>query len=403
MFKTPNFDNALDEILVNLKPQQKNCQQCGKVFDIFQEDIEFYHKLQVPAPTLCPDCRMQRRLGYRINFLPIFYKKTCSAPGHNEKIISFYSEENSVKVYDDDYYLSDKWDALEFARDYDFNKPVFEQFNQLNLEVPHQSLNKDPKNINCDYVVSGISSKDCYYVALPYYSENIYYSRVPVYSKDCIDVFEVDYCEQCYQSVYVDHCYNCNFCYESQNCLDCSFLYDCRNCSNCFGCSNLRNKHYYFFNQPLTKEKYQNKIKEINLGKRTILNRYQAEFERLLPQVIRKNLNNIKTTEKSLGNDLKESRNCFYVFRALKNCQNLRYVASVDKYIDSMDLFGGTTGSLSYESTGIVFSSNIKFSSLCRNGLNLKYCTECNNCEYCFGCFGLKNKKYCILINNIVK
>ncbi|MDI6602743.1 MAG: hypothetical protein QME57_01305 [Patescibacteria group bacterium] len=34
-FKTPDFNNALDEILEDLKPHQKTCPQCGRVFDIY--------------------------------------------------------------------------------------------------------------------------------------------------------------------------------------------------------------------------------------------------------------------------------------------------------------------------------------------------------------------------------
>lgn len=393
--KTPNFDKALNEILENLKPHQKTCQQCGRVFDIFQEDIEFYKKLRVPPPTLCPDCRMQRRLGWRINFLPIFYKKTCSAPNHNEKIITFYSEENPIKVYDDKYYFSDNWDALEFGRDSDFSKPFFEQFHQLVLKVPHNSLSHDPTSVNCDYVVAGISSKNCYYVAVPYYSENVYYASLPGYSKDCIDVNQADFSELCYESVYLDRCYNCHFCYECSNCLDSYFLYNCKNCSNCFGCTNLRNKQYYFFNKLLTSEEYQKKIKEINLGKRSVQREYQAKFEELLFQAIRKNLNNVKTTN-SLGNDLKGCRNCFYAFRVLNESENLRYGAYVDNSNNLMDFFGHTLASFVYESTGCSFGNNIKFSILARHSLELEYCIECSQCEYCFGCFGLKNKKYCI-------
>jgi len=70
--KTPKFDKVIGAILEDLKPHKKNCKQCGVVFDVFQEDIEFYKKFQVPAPTLCPDCRTQRRFGYRVLFLPDF-------------------------------------------------------------------------------------------------------------------------------------------------------------------------------------------------------------------------------------------------------------------------------------------------------------------------------------------
>lgn len=394
MSKTPQFDKAIETILNGLKPHQKTCPQCGSVFDIYSKDIEFYRKLKVPPPTLCPSCRMQRRLGWRINSLPIFYKKSCSAPGHKEKVIAFYSEQNPVKVYDDNFYLSDKWDGLEFGRDYDFSKPFFEQFQKQALVVPHQTLNKDPKSVDCDYVVSGVSSKSCYYVGVPYHSENVYYGRIPFHSKDCMEVVWAKFSEQCYEGINIRRCYNCSFCYESSNCLDSYFLYDCRNCQHCFGCTNLRNKKYYFFNQSLSKEEYQRKIKSINLGQRSVSREYRKKFEQLLKGAIRKNLTNIKT-QNSLGNDLDGCRDCFHSFGVV-NSENLRYAASMDDNQDCMDFFGGGVCSLVYESTGMSYANNIKFSIFTRNGQQLEYCVECNNCQNCFGCFGLRNKKYCV-------
>lgn len=228
-----------------------------------------------------------------------------------------------------------------------------------------------------------------------FFSENIYYARLPAYSKDCIDVSYVNYSELCYESNNLSHCYNCNFCNECMNCLDCYFLFDCRHCSNCFGCINLRNKQYYFFNQPLDKEEYQKRIKEINLGKRSVIKEYQSKFEKLLSQAIRKNLNNIKVIN-SFGNDLKECSNCFYVFENLSACENIRYSASIAKCSDVMDVFGATGSSWVYESTGVLYNSRVKFSVLIRTGLELEYCIECNNCQNCFGSFGLRNKKFCI-------
>ncbi len=395
MNKTPQFDKLLNEILDNLKPCKQTCQQCQVVFDISQEDIDFLKKLKVPPPTLCFDCRLQRRLGYRINFLPVFYKKDCSAPGHEEKIISFYSPDNPVKVYDDSYYLSDNWNDLEHGREYNFEESFFKQFHQLALDVPHQSLQKDPNSIDCDYVVVGNSSKNCYYVAVPYLSENIYYAQLAIRSKDCIDVNEVESCEQCYESADLENCYKCNFCYHSTNCLDSYFLYDCKNCSNCFGCSNLRNKKYYFFNQPFSKEEYFQKLKEIDLGKRIVLKEYKSRFKEILDGAIRKNLDNVKT-EGVFGNKIRNSKNCFNCFFIIGGSENLRHGIVVDKLKDSMDFFGCADSSLVYESTGLTQTNRIRFSTLIRTGLELEYCVECNSCQYCFGCFGLRNKKFCI-------
>ncbi len=393
--KTPNFDKAVEKILSDLSPCQVICRQCQTAFEIFSEDIEFYKKFKVPPPTLCSRCRLQRRLGFRVYFLPIFYKKSCSAPGHSEKIIAFYSDKNPVKVYDDEYYLSDKWDGLEFGADYDFSKPFFEQYDRLAVNVPHQSLNKDPKGVDCDYVISGIACKNCYYTAVPYHSENVFYSYLPADSRNSIDISNTNNCEQCYESVNIKNCYNCDFCYDSVNCLDSYFLYDCHNCQNCFGCVNLRNKQYCFFNEQLTKEQYEEKLKSVNLGKKSVLKEYIAQFGESLKKAVRRNVNNVKT-ENCFGSDIGNSRNCFNSFLILGGSENLRYVASADKISDSMDISGGAMSSLIYESAGVVSVSKIKFSFMIRTGLEVEYSIECNNCEYCFGCCGLKNKKYCV-------
>lgn len=222
--KTPKFNEALGNILSELKPHTRVCKQCEKEFDITAEDIEFYHKLQVPPPTLCPRCRLQRRLGPRVSLLPIFHKKMCSAAGHDEKVITYYSEDNPIKVYDDKYYLSDRWDAADLGVDIDANKDFFPQFQKFSLTVPHQTLFKDPQSINCDYVVSGVSSKDCYFVSAPILSEFVYYSFVPLRTKDAVDVNRAIDSERCFEAVNIKECYNCKFSYEVSNCIDSAFF-----------------------------------------------------------------------------------------------------------------------------------------------------------------------------------
>ena len=54
--------------------ETKICKQCSSKFNITDKDLEFYDKIspkfngeifQIPTPTLCPDCRNQRRLNFR--------------------------------------------------------------------------------------------------------------------------------------------------------------------------------------------------------------------------------------------------------------------------------------------------------------------------------------------------
>ena len=99
--------------------QTKTCKQCNSNFNITDKDLEFYDKIspkfngekfQIPSPTLCPNCREQRRLVWRND--KNLYKRKCSATGKD--IISMYSPDKKNKVYSQEIWWSDKWDALDY-------------------------------------------------------------------------------------------------------------------------------------------------------------------------------------------------------------------------------------------------------------------------------------------------
>jgi len=118
--------------------ETKTCKHCGASFDITDKDMEFYEKVSpvftnfnpgvsfltpglkllesgkikylIPSPTLCPDCRQQRRLTFRNERK--LYKRKCDFSGKD--IISIYSPDKPYKVYEMDFWLSDKWDALNY-------------------------------------------------------------------------------------------------------------------------------------------------------------------------------------------------------------------------------------------------------------------------------------------------
>ena len=69
-----------DETLI----ETKVCPHCAAEFPITDKDIEFYDKISpvfngqkynIPTPTLCPDCRQQRRLSF-LNIRKL-YKNKC--------------------------------------------------------------------------------------------------------------------------------------------------------------------------------------------------------------------------------------------------------------------------------------------------------------------------------------
>jgi len=67
-------------------------------------------KYLILSPTLCPDCRQQRRLAFRNE--RNLYKRKCSATG--EDIISIYSPDKPYRVYNQEFWWSDKWNPLDY-------------------------------------------------------------------------------------------------------------------------------------------------------------------------------------------------------------------------------------------------------------------------------------------------
>jgi hypothetical protein len=123
--------------------ETKTCRHCNDSFPITDKDLEFYEKVSpvfdgkkypIPPPTLCPDCRQQRRLSFRNERK--LYKRKCDATGKD--MISIYSPDKPFKVYHQDFWWSDKWDATEYghADGMDFERGFFEQFRELALRVP---------------------------------------------------------------------------------------------------------------------------------------------------------------------------------------------------------------------------------------------------------------------------
>src|SRR3989344_2987062 len=106
---------------------KKSCQNCNQIFLIEPDDFTFYAKLDVPPPTLCPECRMQRRMLF-FNERSL-YKRICDLCG--KEVISNHPKTNKHPVYCQPCWWSDAWDSTSYGRAYDFSRPFFEQFQDL--------------------------------------------------------------------------------------------------------------------------------------------------------------------------------------------------------------------------------------------------------------------------------
>ena len=386
-----------------MREEIRNCQNCKKEFIIESEDFEFYKKIsdskseiKVPAPTWCPDCRLQRRYIWRNQ--GNLYKRKCDFSGR--EIFSQFSPKVMIKVYDIDVWYSDKWNALRYGKKYDFGKSFFNQEEKLLKEVPLSSrvaINL----VNSDYCMNAGELKDCYLVFNAGTSENCSYGSGIDNSRDSVDNCYLTESELCYQSFMLTDCYKAFFASHCNNCQDILFCNNCNNCNNCFGCMNLRSKSYCIFNKQYLKKEYERRIKEFNLGSSKFQLKILKQTKELFlkfPTRFMYGVKNVNAEGNYLDN-CKNVKNSFMIKNAehLKFCFDVRFSPSAKDCYDYTGI--GRNTELAYEDLIVGRNaSKIKFSINCfENIRNLEYCIQCISCSDCFGCVSLRNKQYCIL------
>ncbi|MDP2669516.1 MAG: hypothetical protein Q8O99_00440 [bacterium] len=206
--------------MTDTSSESKSCQRCTASFEITDDDKIFYQKISptyagqkfnIPLPTLCPDCRQQRRLSFRNE--RSLYKRKCDASGKD--IISIYSPDKPYLVYDQKVRRSDDRDPLQYGREVDLTKPFTEQFRQLQLAVPRTSLYIDTNCENCDYTNQITGCKSCYMIFSCANAEEVLYSKRANDCKACMDCFLIVACTSCYS------CINCTDCSQSTHLLNC--------------------------------------------------------------------------------------------------------------------------------------------------------------------------------------
>ena len=381
---------------------QKSCRQCATQFEITNEDLKFYEKVSpviagktynIPAPTLCPPCRLQRRLSHRNEHR--LYQRKCDLSG--KQIISMYAPDKKFPVYDSTAWRSDKWDATNYGRDFDFSRPFFEQLYDLKQSVPHLAL-LSFNNENSDYTNCVTNLKNCYLLFSSDYNQDCYYGVWLEHSKNCVDNLMLDHSELTYEAVFSQKIYNSMFIYNSSSCSDSAFLYDCKGSSNCFMSNGLRNKQYYFRNKPCTPEEYQQKIKDINYGSFKAFQQLQKEFQKLMESGVHRATNQNGRVNDSTGNFLTDVENCQWSFEVIRFKDGSYLFGALDGKDIQDSCFVGI-GELGYELCECVPAPyHSAFSVQTYTGSNLYYAMNCmNDCKDCFGCVGLRHKQYCIL------
>jgi len=383
-----------------MKSETKQCQNCKKDFTIEPDDFAFYEKIRVPAPTFCLECRAIRRIIFynQVNL----YKKTEAKDG--KKVFSTFSEESPIKIYDHDYWWSDKWNPMDYGMEIDFSMPFLEQLKKLNFSVPWCSRSVRGM-VNSDYCNQASYLKNCYLCFNCNNEENCQYCVGSNYAKDSVDCCLSLKPELCYEVFECNNIFQCFYCSETKNCRNLLFCDECLNCNDCFGCYNLRNKEYYIWNEPYSKYEYFKELEKINLSSYTVIQRLKEKFDKFKLQFPVKYMHG-KHNKNVSGEYIYRSNNTLNCFE-VGGCENVRYSQNLaDVVKDSYDFTNwGQNSELVYESCMCGDSCrNVKFCSECWPAMqDSEYCISCHSCVSCFGCFGLRSKQYCILNKQYTK
>ncbi len=380
---------------------QRTCAQCQESFVITDEDLAFYEsispefggeKYPIPAPTLCPICRLIRRLLFR-NERNLYHRKSDLS---GKPIISTVATEKPYVIYDQDEWWSDQWDGKTYGRTFDVSRSFMEQVHSLNREVPHPSLNTTNVE-NSAYTNYSLNVKNSYLVFGVSHAEDCMYGKFVITCKDCVDCLSIFSSERCYEGVAASRCYHCAYFSYCQNCSDCFLVEDCIGCKNCIMCLGLQQQEYCIFNEKLDRETYEKRKGELLGGLtveriRALTDQFQ-EFKRDKPH----RASHLFACEDCSGDMQTNCKDCCSCFD-MSDSEHCRYVAFMPKGLCAYDAnFGSPTGvQWSLEmccSMGQYCMGNY----LCWDCNNTYYSIDCKNCKNCFGCVGLKHQQHCIL------
>ncbi len=374
--------------------ETKICENCKQEFTIAPDDFSFYEKISVPAPTWCPDCRQRRRYAWRNE--RVLYRRNCDLCG--KSTVTIYSPNKPYKVYCPPCWWSDKWNGSDYGRDFDFSRPFFEQWQELQLQVPRIAL-LTKNSVNSEYTNHSSNNRNCYLCFGIFDSENLLYcTNVWNASRDSMEIYRNgEGAELCYECTDSFRIYHCQYGRLLRDSTDCFYCFDCRGCSSCFMSSNLRNKNYYFFNQPYSKEEYLKKIKEFNLGSFKEREQLYGKYLGMIKEQALHRFAIIERSNNVSGNVISDSKNVHQVFDADK-AEDTKYGIVCPDVKHSMDSYHyGFAIELVYESHALIHSYNVLFSHLSYDNSHLMYCDSCHNSENLFGCVGVKQGRYVIL------
>jgi len=380
---------------------QQTCKNswCKQPFEVTDSDLKFYEEISpvfagkkelIPPPTLCPECRMQRRQTFRNEHS--LHRRVCDLC--KKTTISSFAPESPYTVYCTDCWWSDRWDPLKYGQEFDFTRPFFEQFEELQHRVP-QAAALQLNNENSEFNLLLAFSKNAYLCPGSYFVEDCYYLRKSQYCKDCANSNVLNRCELVAESTNCDGCFGAHHLVNCRQCSSSSYLRDCSGVKDCFMCSGIHNKQYCFKNEQLSKEAYADVLRQHQpVSPQDLLAEFAA-FDVTVPKRAQIQLN----CEGSTGAYLANCRNAIRCSDCF-NIEDSKYLFECEGVKDSMDLTSHDKDiELCYEmSSGGEKSYLTRFCFCTISSPRSAYMSSCFYQSDSFGCDGLHTRgQYCIL------
>lgn len=352
-------------------------------------------QLGVPKSELTNEERLKRRFSWR-NDHTLFHRNCDKS---QKKLLCGFHPASPVTIYDKEIWWSDTWNPLEYGREFDFNRPFFDQFAELYKVAPQPNLITVNAE-NSDYSNYNYANKNCYLCFTGNYLEDSLYCYNAENSANCYDCLFVWNCELCYECTQCEKCYDCKYCLHSKNCSESMFLEDCIGCKNCFMCSNLTQAEYHFLNKKYSPQEYNKIIEDFNLHTRSGLSKakeFWLEQKKNLPHKENHNLEAENCTGEYILYS-KNCKNCYIMSPGCEDCENI--FNGFPKLKDASDsIYCGENGELIYESIASgensqkLFFCNLVFT----NCYEIFYSNLVINSKNCYGCCSLRNNDHCIL------
>ncbi len=379
----------------------KKCSNCAKGFEISSVEKDFFERIsprfgseivEMPLPSMCPDCRNQRRQMFRND--RVFYHRKCDASG--EMFISIYPEDSPYKVYRPSEWYSEKWDAMDAGIDYNPRRTFWSQYKELQLAVPRLGIDI----VNCEnseYCNYCGDDKNCYLDIAGEGNEDCYYNLFTKFSKDSVDCTFVYNSELCYESINCYDSYGLQYCMYADNCSDCLYCFDLVGCKDCIFSHGLRNKQYCVFNEQYTKAKYEKYLESLKLSSHDQRKKLYEGWMKFKKENAIFRGSYLLNCENCSGNNLKNCKNTDFSYNA-SNCEDCRHLYDVLDAKDCQDLnYSLYKPELSYNLISSLNMVKSACSMASHYNSEVFYVDLTNNSQNLFGCIGLNHKQYCIL------